>query len=108
LDRSEPTTAGILVYRKPLPRRPAPYQDELLSSWIARLANANFCSVPELCRYLEIGQDRPPETQSDLAGVRIDSFCATSRLPPLQIGSTLLQRQTDFTVGFSELPGMRA
>ncbi len=84
--------------RKPLPRRPAPYPDELLSSWIARLANANFCSVSELCRYLGIGQERPPETQSDLAGVDIDGFCATLRLPPLQLGSMLLQRRVEFPV----------
>jgi len=86
------------VYRKPLPRRPAPYPDELLSSWIARLADANFCSVPEFCRYLGLDQERPPETQSDLAGVDINRFCATLRLPPLQLGSMLLQRWTEFPV----------
>lgn len=84
--------------RKPLPRRPAPFQDELLSSWIARLADATYCSVSELCRYLGLAQERPPETQSDLAGVDIDRFCATLRLPPLQLGSMLLQRRAEFPV----------
>ena len=84
--------------RKPLPRRPAPFRDELLSSWIARLAEANYCSVPELCRYLGLAQERPPETQSDLAGVGIDRFCATLRLPPEELDSMLIQRRADFPI----------
>lgn len=84
--------------RKPLPRRPAPFQDELLSSWIARLAQANYCSVPELCRYLGLAQERPPETQSDLAGVDIGGFCATIRLPPEELDSMLIQRRADFPI----------
>lgn len=83
---------------KPLPRRPAPFRDELLSSWIARLADANYCAVPELCRYLGLAQERPLETQSDLAGVDIDGFCATIRLPPEELDSMLIHRRADFPV----------
>ncbi len=83
---------------KPLPRRPAPYPDELLSSWIARLANANFCSVPELCQYLGLDQKRPPETQSELAGVDRDRFCAMLRLLPAELDRMLLRRRTQFPV----------
>jgi len=83
--------------RKPLPRRPAPFR-ELLSSWIVRLSDANYCSVPELCRYLGLAQERPPETQSDLAGVDIDGFCATIRLPPEELDSMLIQRRAEFPV----------
>lgn len=86
------------MYRKPLPRRPAPYQDELLSSWIARLAEANYCSVPELCRYLGLAQERPPETLSELAGVDIDGLCAMLRLPPKALGRMLLGRCKEFPV----------
>ncbi|WP_161489461.1 TniQ family protein [Aquicoccus porphyridii] len=84
--------------RKPLPRRPAPFQDELLSSWITRLADANYCSVPELCRYLGLAQERPPETLTDLIGVDTDRFCATLRLPPEELDSMLIQRRAEFPI----------
>lgn len=83
---------------KPLPRRPAPYQDELLSNWIARLADANFCSAPELCRYLGLDQERPLETQSELAGVDRDRFCAMLRLLPAELDRMLLRRRAEFPV----------
>lgn len=83
---------------KPLPRRPAPYQDELLSSWIARLAEGNYCSVPELCRYLGLDQKGPPETQSELAGVDRDRFCAMLRLLPAELDRMLLRRRAQFPV----------
>jgi hypothetical protein len=86
------------VYRKPLPRRPAPYQDELLSSWIARLADGNYCSVPELCRYLGLDQERPPETHSELAGVDRDRFCAMLRLLPAELDRMLLRRRAEFPI----------
>ena len=50
---------------KPLPFRPPPARDELLSSWIGRLAKANHCSVEELCGYLGLGQGRVPERIND-------------------------------------------
>lgn len=84
--------------RKPLPRRPAPFQDELLSSWITRLSDANYCSVAELCRYLGLALEHPPETLSELAGVDIDRFCATLRLPAAELDSMLLQRRAEFPV----------
>ncbi len=86
------------MIHKPLPRRPAPYQDELLSSWIARLADANYCSLPELCRYLGLGQERPPETQSDLAGVNLDRFCTLLRLPSAELDRMLLRRRAEFPI----------
>lgn len=83
---------------KPLPKRPAPYRDELLSSWITRLAEDNYCSVPELCRYLGLAQERPPETLAELAGIDIDRFCAVLRLLPKELDSMLLERRTAFPV----------
>lgn len=53
----------------PLPRRPPPVPDELLSSWIGRLARANHCSVEELCGYLGLGHGRVPERMNDLGQV---------------------------------------
>lgn len=83
---------------KPLPRCPAPFQDELLSSWIARLADANYCTLPELCRYLGLDQERPPETQSDLAGVDLDRFCTLLHMPSDKLDRMLLKRQIGFPV----------
>ena len=53
-------------------RRSAPFRDELLSSWISRPAETNYCSVPEFCGYLRLAQERPPEMPTNLAGVDID------------------------------------
>ena len=59
----------------PLPRRPPPVSDELLSSWIGRLARANHCSVEELCGYLGLGQGRLPEHAGDLGHVNWARLC---------------------------------
>lgn len=61
---------------KPLPRRPPPLRDELLSSWIKRLAQANHCSVEDLCGYLGLGQDRVPERTKDLRQVNWARLCS--------------------------------
>jgi len=56
----------------PLPRRPPTIQDELLSSWIARLAQANHCCVEELCGYLGLERGRVPETVAEFSRVNLD------------------------------------
>lgn len=83
---------------RPLPKRPRPFRDELLSSWIARLAGANHCSVPELCGYLELASECPPETFNELAGANIERLCAISGLPPSDMHRMLLARRADFPV----------
>lgn len=60
---------------KPLPRRPPRVPDELLSSWIRRLARANHCSVKDLCGYLGLGQGRVPERMNDLGQVNWARLC---------------------------------
>ena len=83
---------------QPLPQRPAPLPDELLSSWIARLADANHCSVPELCRYLGFDGEHPPETLAELQGENIERFCAISRLSRSDLKGMLLARRAEFPV----------
>ena len=61
---------------KPLPRRPPPVRDELLSSWIRRLAQANHCSVEDLRGYLGLGQSRVPELMNDLEQANWGRFCS--------------------------------
>ncbi|MEO1189713.1 MAG: TniQ family protein [Pseudomonadota bacterium] len=56
LEHSAPTYRWVRVLLKPLPRRPPSLRDELLSSWIGRLARANHCSVDELCSYLGLAR----------------------------------------------------
>ncbi len=57
---------------QPLPRRPPPIQDELLSSWIARLAQVNHCCIEELCGYLGLERGRVPETVAELSRMNLD------------------------------------
>lgn len=61
---------------KLLPRRPPPLCDELLSSWLTRLAQANHCSTEELCGYLGLQRGRVPDRSSDLEQVCVDRLCA--------------------------------
>lgn len=83
---------------QPLPGRPAPLPDELLSSWIARLAGANHCSVPELCGYLGFDCEHPPETLAELQGAYIERFCVITRLSRSDLEGMLLARRTEFPV----------
>lgn len=61
---------------KLLPSRPPPHCDELLSSWIARLAQANHCSIEELSGYLGLQRGGVPERESDLEHVCMGRLCA--------------------------------
>ena len=72
---------------RPLPFRPPPIHDELLSSWISRLANANHCSVEEFCGYLGLGQGRVPECTSDLGVVNWSRTCAALQRPQIEIAA---------------------
>ncbi len=83
---------------RPLPRRPAPLPDELLSSWITRLAVANHCSVPELCGYLGFDGEHPPETMAELLGANIERLCAIARLSTGDLKGMLLARRAGVPV----------
>lgn len=83
---------------RPLPKRPPPLQDELLSSWITRLAGANHCSVPELCGYLGLVGECPPETWNELAGADIERVGAISGFLPSDMHRMLVSRRADFPV----------
>ena len=76
LEHSPPAHGGVRVILKPLPRRQLPVRDELLSSWIRRLAQANHCSVEDLCGYLGLGQCRVPERMKDLRQVNWARLCS--------------------------------
>ncbi|KIC41424.1 hypothetical protein RA27_09130 [Ruegeria sp. ANG-R] len=57
-------------------------RDELLSSWMGRLAKVNHCSVEELCGYLGLGQGGEPECASDLRTANWAMLCgAVPRFP---------------------------
>ncbi|WP_299669864.1 TniQ family protein [uncultured Ruegeria sp.] len=75
---------------RPLPFRPPPMRDELLSSWMGRLAKANHCSVEELCGYLGIGQGRVPECASDLRTANWAMLCGAVQRSPDEIVSMAL------------------
>lgn len=75
LDHTISAYGRVRVILKPLPRRPPPVPDELLSSWVRRLARANHCSVDDLCGYLGLGQGRVPERMNDLGQVNWTRLC---------------------------------
>ena len=47
LERPPPPGCRFSVRLLPLPRCPPPLADELLSSWLKRLARANYCTGDE-------------------------------------------------------------
>ena len=85
LEYSSPARRHVRMTLKALPCRPPPARDELLSSWIGRLATANHCSAEELCGYLGLGQGRVPEHASDLRVVNWVRLCAALQRTPDEI-----------------------
>ncbi len=83
---------------KPLPRRPPPVRDELLSSWIRRLARANHCSVEDLCGYLGLGQGRVPESRNDLRQVNWARLCQAVQQIRDEIEAMTLPNTSHFPV----------
>lgn len=79
---------------RPLPFRPPPARDELLSSWIGRLAIANHCSVEELCGYLGLGRGRAPECANDLRAVNWARLCGAVQRSPDEIAAMCFPEAT--------------
>ena len=84
-----------------MPRCPPPLADELLSSWLKRLARANYCTEDELCRYLGLRSGRAPETLADLAGVDVAGLCSILRLVRDDLVAMLIVEHHNFPKGFS-------
>ncbi|WP_439123846.1 TniQ family protein [Marivita sp.] len=85
---------------KPLPFRPPPIHDELLSSWVGRLAKANHCSTEELCGYLGSGQGRVPERSNDLGQVDWIRVCSAVRRTQDEIAAMTLPDVTHHGVQY--------
>ena len=85
---------------KSLPFRPPPARDELLSSWIGRLAKANHCSVEELCGHLGLGQGRVPECTNDLRAVNWTMLCGAVQRSRDEIVSMALPDTTRHDVQY--------
>lgn len=83
---------------KPLPRRPPPVSDELLSSWVRRLAQANHCYVEDLCGYLGLGQGRSPERMNDLGQVNWARICSAVQRTRDEIEAMVLPDTTHLPV----------
>ncbi|WP_431197663.1 TniQ family protein [Shimia thalassica] len=95
-------TAGrrASVNSRPLPCRPPPIEDELLSSWITRLAQANHCSVQEFCGYLDFEQGRVPETVSELVNGNLDHLSFLVQLPTSEVTAMTLPDGIRFEVQY--------
>ena len=85
---------------RPLPFRPPPARDELLSSWIGRLAIANHCSVEELCGYLGLGQGRAPKGINDLGQIDWVRLCSAVQRTRHEIASMTLPDATHHGVQY--------
>ncbi|WP_336099175.1 TniQ family protein [Roseovarius sp. CH_XMU1461] len=88
---------------RPLPFRPPPSHDELLSSWIGRLAKANHCSAEELCGYLGLGQGRVPERINDLGQVDWVRLCSAVQRTRHEIAAMTLPDATHHAVRYVSL-----
>lgn len=75
----------------PLPQRPPPVEDELFSSWLARLALANHCPLTEFCGYLGLKRRRPPERRRDLDGVDLARLGTVVRLTVPEIEAMIIE-----------------
>ena len=85
---------------RPLPSRPPPARDELLSSWIGRLPKANHCSVEELCGYLGSGQGRVPECAGDLRAANWARLCGAVQRSQHEIAAMTLPDATHHGVQY--------
>ncbi len=85
---------------RPLPCRPPPIEDELLSSWITRLAQANHCSVQEFCGYLGFEQGRVPETVAELENGNLDHLSFLVQLPTSEVTAMTLPDGIRFEVQY--------
>lgn len=54
--------------------------------------------MAELCGYLGIASEHPPETFDELADVNIERFCAIARLLPHDMHSMLITRRAEFPI----------
>lgn len=70
---------------KPLPSRPPPRPDELLSSWTSRLAAANHCPRAEFLRYLGFRDGEAPDFARRLKRTDIRRVAALVRAEPDEI-----------------------
>ena len=99
---------------KPLPCRPPPLKDELLSSWITRLAQANHCSVEEFCGYLGFEQGRVPETVAELGQVNLGHMSFVLRQKADEVAAMTLPDGVRFCIryvaegNFQHCPGCTA
>lgn len=75
---------------KLLPCRPPPFEGELLSSWVKRLALANHCSFFEFCRYLGFEQREVPETVAEFGQVNLKHLCFVVQREPDGLTAMLL------------------
>jgi hypothetical protein len=88
------------VNTKPLPCRPPPLEDELLSSWVSRLALANHCSVEELCGYLGFEEGRVPETVAEFGQMNLDHLSFVVQRKPDGLTAMLLPEGLLFRVRY--------
>lgn len=98
LDHAASAHGGVRLTIKPLPCRPPPVSDELLSSWVRRLAQANHCSVEDLCGYLGLGQGRVPESRNDLRQVSWARLCSAVQRTRYEFGAMTLPDTTHLPV----------
>lgn len=85
---------------KPLPCRRPPIEDELLSSWITRLAHANHCSVEEFCGYIGLEQGRVPESVAELENANLAYLSFLVQLSATDVAAMTLPDGIRFEVQY--------
>lgn len=94
------TDVRIAVTLKPLPCCPPPFEDELLSSWIMRLAQANHCSFKELNGYLGFDKRVVPTTVGELDRQNLHHLSIVLQQPADKIAAMTLPYGKRFDVQF--------
>jgi len=70
------------VKPRPLPKTVAPIPDELLSSWLSRLAAANYCDDAELLAHLKIDIAHGTALDFSVDAVAVEKIANAARVDP--------------------------
>jgi len=85
---------------RPFPKTIPPLPDELLSSWVGRLASANYCDVRELLQHVGIPDVSNSALDQDLPIVWAKTLALVGRIQTKHIREMALYKPADNTTPF--------
>jgi hypothetical protein len=82
------------VKPRPLPKTVAPLPDELLSSWLSRLAAANYCNDAELLAHIEIDTRHGAALDFNVEAADAEKIAIAARVDPDTVQSMTFTAMT--------------